>query len=80
MNSKELSMFFPPQQTPSDVPDREYFFNVINTIDPEYLNSLIRHAQNQRFANQKPDENPNVIEVTQFWQNELKASPYFSSK
>ncbi len=38
MRSPELSKFFPDQVSPSDLPDREYFFNVINTVDPEYLN------------------------------------------
>ena len=51
MKTKALNKFFPEQQTPADLPDREYFFSVINTIEPEYLNALIRHAQNQRFAN-----------------------------
>ena len=73
MGSKELSKFFPPQQTPSDLPDRDYFFSVVNTVDPDYLTSLIRHAQNQRFANTQPDQKPNVMEVTQFCQAELKA-------
>ncbi len=68
MASKDLSKFFPEQKTPSDLPDREYFFTIINTVEPDYLSQLIKHAQNQRFNNMVPDENPNVIEVTSFWQ------------
>ncbi len=37
MTNKELSKFFPPQRTPADLPDREYFFSVLNTIEPDYL-------------------------------------------
>ena len=61
MKSSELAKFFPEQTTPSDLPDREYFFNVLNTVDPDYLTSLIRHAQNQRFDNKNAQDNPNVI-------------------
>jgi len=80
MKVKDLSKFFTEQRTSSDLPDREYFFNVINTVEPDYLASLVKHAQNQRFNNMAPDENPNIIEVTSFWKKELEASPYFSSK
>jgi hypothetical protein len=30
------------------VPDREYFFNILNTFQPAYLQSLIKHANEQR--------------------------------
>ncbi len=46
MATKDLGRFFPDQRTPSDLPDREYFFNVINTVEPDYLAALIKHAQN----------------------------------
>ncbi len=80
MATKDLGRFFPDQRTLSDLPDRDYFFNVINTVEPDYLAALIKHAQNQRFENKVTDENPNIIKVTSFWKKELEASPYFSSK
>jgi hypothetical protein len=52
----------------------------LNTVEPDYLSALIRHAQSQRFNNLVPDENPNIIEINEYWQKELKASPYFSRK
>jgi hypothetical protein len=45
MGNKELARFFPEQKTISDLPDRDYFFNIINTVEPAYLQSLIQHAQ-----------------------------------
>ena len=54
MENKDLSKFFPDQKTKNDLPDREYFFNIINTVEPEYLSAIIRHAQNIRFANNDP--------------------------
>jgi hypothetical protein len=44
MSNKELSKFFPEQRKKADLPGRDYFFNIINTVEPEYLSSLIRHA------------------------------------
>ena len=78
MSQKDLAKFFPEQRTKADLPDREYFFSVINTIEPDYLSALVKHAQTQCNAPVNPQDNPNVIEVTEFWQKELKASAYFS--
>jgi hypothetical protein len=80
MANKDFAKFFPDQRSRSDLPEREYFFNIINTIEPDYLFSLIKHAKNLRFANSNPDENKDIIEVNEFWRKELEASPYFSSK
>ena len=44
MKEKELAKFFPDQRTKADLPDREYFFNIVNTSDPDYLSALIKHA------------------------------------
>jgi len=30
------------------VPDREYFFNILHTLYPDYVRSLIVHANEQR--------------------------------
>lgn len=50
MTQPELAKLFPEQKTPADLPDREYFFNIINTTDHGYLEALIKHAQQLRFA------------------------------
>jgi hypothetical protein len=60
MANKDLARFFPEQRTICDLPDREYFFNVINTVEPNYLKTLIQHAQQLRFANKDPQENPKI--------------------
>lgn len=80
MKEKELAKFFPEQRTKADLPDREYFFNVVNTADPDYLAALIKHAHDQRFGAKNPQDNPNIIEVTEQWVKELQASPFYSSK
>jgi hypothetical protein len=39
---------FPDEMPKGRLPSREYFFNVMNTGMGEYLQSLIRHANEQR--------------------------------
>ena len=41
---QEFMMFFPDKLPKGRVPDREYFFNVLNTFQGEYLQQLIAHA------------------------------------
>ena len=45
MAQPDLARFFPDQKTTADLPDRDYFFGVVNTKESEYLSNLIIHAQ-----------------------------------
>jgi hypothetical protein len=37
IQDKELSQYFPSNITEKNLPPREYFFNVINTVQPNYI-------------------------------------------
>ena len=78
MAQPELAKFFPEQKTAADLPDREYFFNIINTSDHGYLDAILKHAQQIRLAGKQPQDNENFIEVNEQWQKELQASPFLS--
>ena len=80
MKQKELGKFFPDQRTKADLPDRQFFFNVVNTSDPDYLAAPIKHAHDLRFGAKNPQDNPSTIEVNEEWARELQASPYYSRK
>ena len=80
MKEKELAKFFPEQRTKADLPDRQFFFNVVNTTDPDYLAALLKHAHNLRFGAKNPQDNPTTIEVNEQWAKELQASPFYSRK
>ncbi len=62
------------------LPHREYFFNIINTIQPDYVNKLITHAQKQRLTEEEKKETSDQIEITDEWHSKLMALPFFSSK
>jgi hypothetical protein len=59
--------------------DREYFFNVLNTVHPERMAKMIEHANKLRFDGHKGIEQETVV-VTEDWWAQLNAMPYFSSK
>ena len=62
------------------VPDREYFFNVLNTFQGEYLQRLIRHASDQRNESQSMAKAKETIEITDDWWNILNSVSFVSCK
>ena len=45
-----MMAYFPDTYSAGKGPPREYFFNVLNTIHPDYLAQIMAHADEQRFA------------------------------
>ena len=43
-NSSDFMKYFPDKLPKGRLPDREYFFNLMNTINPTYTAQLIKHA------------------------------------
>ena len=80
MKQPDFAKFFPEQKTKADLPDRVYFFNILNTTDPGYVNALLQHAQGLCFGGLAKDAEKNRIEVSEEWIKELQASPFYSSK
>ena len=46
----DVAQFFPATYPKDKGPPREYFFNVLNTVHPEYLQQVMGHANEQRMA------------------------------
>ena len=47
-SDEKLMQYFPKKLAKGRVPDRDYFFNVVNTFQHDYLHQVIEHANNQR--------------------------------
>ena len=47
---KEFQQFFPDVYPKDKGPPRDYFFNVLNTVHPKYLEKLLTHANEQRMT------------------------------
>ena len=61
-------------------PCREYFFNILNTIYPQYLEQVLSHASRQRYTAEGEDQKKHAIQATDEWYEALQSMPYKSSK
>ena len=78
--NKEFMMFFPDNLRKGLLPRRDYFFNILNTIDPEYMTSVIDHANKQRHDPASKPDSLDYIEVTEAWYDKLQNSSFVSCK
>ena len=46
----EFMQYFPSEYPKGRGPPREYFYNVLNTVRPDYLKQVLHHANEQRMA------------------------------
>ena len=72
--------YFPKKMAKGRVPDREYFFNIMNTFQNEYLQRIILHANKQRNAVADQGIAKETIEIDDDWWDVLNAFPFVSSK
>ena len=47
--------YFPDKLPKGRNPGREYFFNVLNTLHPDYVQALVEHAQKLRYSAGAPE-------------------------
>ena len=72
--------YFPAVYPKGRGPPREYFFNVLNAIRPDYLKQILAHANEMRMAAGGQGQQTESIAISKFWEEQLKAMPYISSK
>ena len=72
--------YFPSVYPKNRGPPRDYFFNILNTKMPDYLAQILEHANKQRMSAEGKDKETQAIHISQYWEEQLKAMPYLSSK
>ena len=72
--------YFPDKFPKGRVPDRGYFFNVLNTVEHNYLQDTIAHANEMRNAAKDKDQEYCQIKVSDKWWGRLNKIPWISSK
>ena len=77
-DDKEFMQFFPEKFPKDKGPPRKYFFDMLNTVHPEYLEQVLAHADEQRFAADGERQKNQTIKISQYWDEQLKAMPYLS--
>ena len=79
-SDKQFTSYFPDTYPKDKGPPRQYFFDVLNTVYPDYLRQIMTHANNERMAADTDQNRTSSIAISQFWEEELKSMPYLSSK
>ena len=79
-SDEKLMQYFPKKLAKGRVPDRDYFFNVLNTFQTDYLQQIIKHANNQRHSTEAEAKEKECIEITDDWWDALNASTFVSCK
>ena len=76
----ELMKFFPDSLPKNRLPDREYFFNILNTCNQEYVKGLIDHALKMRNSAEGFNFETESISISQNMIDILSAAPFISCK
>ena len=63
-----LMQYFPDTFPKGRAPDREYMFNILNTLRPEQLKAVVSHAQKLRNTATDETKQSNYIQISPEWQ------------
>ena len=79
MQQDAVFMQYLPDPTPEGrLPERECFWNVLNTLQTDYVQQLIGHANAQRNTVQEDGNGADAIEISEEWWQKLNALPFVS--
>ena len=76
----DFMKYFPDKMAKGRLPDRTYFWNVLNTYDNDYAEKLIKHAHEQRNSGTGQLQEDKTIVVSQTWEERLMKLPFISCK
>ena len=75
-----FAIYFQDEFPQNRLPSRSYFFDILNTIFPDYLQKIMHHASSQRNAADGAGNQKTSIKATDEWYEELQKMPFLSSK
>ena len=75
-----FNIYFQDKFADAKGPSREYFFNILNTVYPQYLKQIMEHASKQRFSAEGEEVKQQAIKATDAWYAELQKMPFVSCK
>ena len=70
--------YFPDKLPKGKGPARDYFFNILNTLHPDYLQQVMHHANEQRMTSKGEGMQRESIKISQYWEEQLRSMPYLS--
>ena len=75
-----MMAYFPDVYPKGKGPPRDYFFNVLNTLHPDYLAQVMVHANKQRMTTEGERMQKESIQISDYWAEQLNSMPYLSRK
>ena len=79
-DDKLMMQYFPDKYAAGKCAPRDYFFDVLNMIHPEYLMNVMAHADKQRFSVEGEAQKKQSIKINEYWAEQLASMPYLSCK
>ena len=76
----ELMTYLPDLTMSKKLPDREFVYDVINSLRPKFLKEIVNHADEVRQQKKMFRAKGGEVTITQEWLNKLTSLPYISSK
>ena len=75
-----LKDYFPSKLARGRTMEKVYFYNVFNTLYPEEVTALIKHANSKRYTVESDTVAENSIVMTEEWANQLEELPFVSKQ
>ena len=63
-NDPVFMEYFPDKFPKGHPPDREYFFNILHTLNPRYVKRIIAQANRNRNYVEEEEQQQNAIELS----------------
>ena len=79
-DDEKMMRYLPDKLPKGRLPDRTYFFNVMNTIYGDYTKALVRKASDHRHVADKAQLDAGIINVTDEWWRKLNELPFTKCK
>ena len=75
-----FNSYFPDDYPKDKGPPREYFFNIMNTLYPDYLAQILSHANMQRMSTDGEALKAEQIQISEYWKEQFESMPFLSRK
>jgi|ETNmetMinimDraft_14_1059893.scaffolds.fasta_scaffold17713_3 hypothetical protein len=77
---KQFAQYFPNAFHKDKGPARDYFFDILNTLYPDYLEQILCHACKLRHSVMDDEQRLDAIKISDDWLEELQSMPFTSCK
>ena len=75
---KEVMKHMPDKLPKGKMPDRAYWFNILNTVHPDRVTAMIEHSNKVRFEASPDGNKQEEVLVTDEWWAKLNLLPYYT--